>query len=199
MKKVILSIITLLSLFAFSTSSFAATQPIESTHNIQSIQHQTISHVEYDTNSHFYYAITQNNNGEWVLPLMPSTDSTLTNKLTQSLNGSHVWLTFDSHNALNSDYWEVLNWDFEPSQPIQPNEHSKVVTDSIQSVQYDNGYYYMVTSDGWELDLFPSYDSSILDTLNKQLKGKNVSIVYDDNGGSKNYEDWSVITYEFEL
>jgi hypothetical protein len=104
MKKVILSIITLLSLFTFSHSSFASTHTIEN---------EPIEKVIYDQEAHAYYIQTvHHDNGEWCLYLLPSTNPTLEKPLTDSLKGHSVWIEWEDHNALNGDYWEVLNWDY---------------------------------------------------------------------------------------
>jgi hypothetical protein len=107
MKKLTLSIIIMIvSLFTFSGSSFAATHTIEN---------QTISHVEFDSIAHAYFIVTEptkKDSGEWCLYLLPSTNPTLEKPLTDSLKGFSVWIEWDDHNSLNSDYWEVLNWDY---------------------------------------------------------------------------------------
>jgi hypothetical protein len=75
--------------------------------------------------------------------------------------------------------------------------------DVIDMVVYDNKAheYIALTKDNgngyWSLDLFHSnkLDQSLLDSLYEYLKGKHVTITYDDQESS-NTEDWFVEMWE---
>jgi hypothetical protein len=77
--------------------------------------HETIDHVEYDSNLHYYFMFTpDHDNGFWYLDLFPSNDSTMENKLNESLKGKSITIVYEDHDSkLNTDYWELLQWDFD--------------------------------------------------------------------------------------
>jgi hypothetical protein len=77
--------------------------------------HETIDHVEYDSNLHYYSAFTpETSTGFWYLDLFPSNDSTMETKLNESLKGKSITIVYDDNNSkLNTDYWELLQWDFD--------------------------------------------------------------------------------------